>query len=160
MNITSFGGKMDTFNFWRKWLFGATIIMVVFGVALALLNGTFIFSWMNDGINPPFWSDSSSITPAIRNYQQFTTGLLGTLMTCWGLTVMFIAQYSFRRQESWAWTGLVFSVGLWFLMDTSISLYYRVYFNALSNLGFLVLLALPLFFTRKHFAPLNIKNEL
>ena len=142
---------MLKFPFWQKWLLAVSIIMLGFGILLALLNGTFLFDWMNNGINPPFWQDAGLITPAIHAYQQWTIGLLGTVMACWGLTVAFIAHYPFRRLENWAWFCVALGVGLWFVMDESLSLFYRVYFNALFNLVFLAMLVLPLAFSRRHF---------
>jgi hypothetical protein len=150
---------MESFRFWQKWIFWASLIIITFGVFLAFLNGTFLFSWMNDGINSPFWPDANLMTPAIRQYQQFSTGLLGSLMASWGLTFLFISHFAFQRKEEWAWNCLAASVGLWFLMDESLSLFYRVYFNALANLGFLALLAIPLLFIRKNFFHTEEKGD-
>jgi len=44
-------------------------------------------------------------------------------------------------------------IGLWFVLDTAVSLYHRVYFNALAvNVPLLLIVALPLWFTRREFA--------
>ena len=141
---------MKSFNFWQKWLFVTSIIMLVFGVALALANGSPLFGWLMGGINAAFWTDAAP-TPVMLAYQLWVVGLLGTVMACWGLTVAFIAWYPFRRLERWSWTCLAAGVGLWFVLDESLSLFYRVYFNAIFNLGFLVMLVLPLIFTMSAF---------
>jgi hypothetical protein len=142
---------MNSFDFWQKWLFTAGIIMVVFGVALALGYGSPLFGWLMSGINSTFWANAAQMTPAMLAYQLWMVGLLGTVMACWGLTVAFIAFYPFRRMENWAWTCLASGVGLWFVLDESLSLFYRVYFNAIFNLGFLLMLVLPLVFTMGFF---------
>ena len=42
---------MNRFSFWHRWLFVVSIIVVVFGIALALLDSTPLFEWMNSLIN-------------------------------------------------------------------------------------------------------------
>jgi hypothetical protein len=70
-------------------------------------------------------------------------------MASWGIFVAFIAHYSFRRKERWAWVCLLVGLLVWFFVDTLITLKFRVFFNAIFNTGLLVLVLLPLVFTRK-----------
>jgi hypothetical protein len=149
---------MNTINFWQKWLFAVSLIMVVFGLSLALFYGTPLFDWLRFGVNSAFWSNEGQLSPAIQAFQCWTVGLMGIVMACWGLTVAFISYYPFRRLEYWSWLCLACGVGLWFVMDESLTLFYQVYFNALFNLGFLLLLVLPLAFTRSHFLKVNRSN--
>ena len=142
---------MKIFDFWQKWLFIVSLIMLVFGLNLALFYGTPLFGWLRWGVNMAFWPDPGQLTPAMLAFQNWTIGLMGIVMACWGLTVAFIAHYPFHRREYWSWLCLVCGVALWFGMDESLTLYYQVYFNALFNLGFLLLLVLPLVVTRRYF---------
>jgi hypothetical protein len=48
---------MKNFNFWQRWLLVVSWIIVLFGLAMALLNATPIFDFMNDRVNPVFWGD-------------------------------------------------------------------------------------------------------
>ena len=68
-----------------------------------------------------------------------------------GITLAYIARYPFGRKERWAWNGLVFGLLVWFVLDTALSIFYRVYFNAAFNTALLILTGLPLVFTRKEF---------
>jgi hypothetical protein len=41
---------------------------------------------------------------------------------------------------------------VWFVLDTALSVFYKVYFNAALNTTILILAGLPVVFTRKEFA--------
>jgi cytochrome c biogenesis protein CcdA len=142
---------MDRFDFWQKWLVVVSLIVIVFGLMLAFLYDTPVFEWMDDLTTPAFWDHSSDITPAMRDYQQWTIGVMGAVMAGWGVQMLFVARYPFKKRERWAWTSIALALVTWFLVDESISLYYGVYFNAVFNLGLLVALAVPLWFTRSDF---------
>jgi hypothetical protein len=65
----------------------------------------------------------------------------------------FLAHTPFKRRERWARDCMAAGIGLWFVLDTAVSLYHRVYFNALAvNVPLLLIVALPLWFTRREFA--------
>jgi hypothetical protein len=150
---------MTSFHFWKRWLFVASFIVVGMGILIALFNGTFLFAWMNNVINPPFWPEEGLVTPAIHSYQQFIMGLLGVMMACWGLMIAFVAYFPFARLEKWAWVSIFMGLAIWFPIDTGVSLLYHVYFNAIGNLGFLALFLLPLLCTYKNFFPSKISRE-
>ena len=142
---------MYSFSFWQKWLYTVAIIVIVFGLALAFLNQTALFDTLfNNQINPVFWS-ASQVDTNTSAFQGWNYGVLGSTVAGWGVLIAFIAYYPFKRKEKWAWNSLAVGVGLWFVVDTAISLYSRVYFNALFNTMLLLLLALPLIFTRRSF---------
>lgn len=64
----------------------------------------------------------------------------------------FKAHYPFKKKEKWAWNCLVVGLLVWFVLDTSISLNYKVYFNAVFNTALLISAILPAVFTLKYFA--------
>jgi hypothetical protein len=140
---------MNKFTFWLKWLFVVGVIICVFGVFMAFLSGTALFDLFDSQINPVFW-DTEDVDSAIKGYQQWIMGVLGATMASWGIFVLFIAHYPFRRKEKWSWNCLTVGLLVWFLIDNSISLYFRVYFNAFFNTVLFLLAILPLVFTRKY----------
>ena len=142
---------MNHFSFWQKWLLVLSGAIAILGVVLAVLGGTPLFDWLNNLINPSFWGTQSPSVEAI-DFRNWVYAVLGAVMASWGLVLAFIARYPFARQERWAWTCTLSGLLLWFVIDTSASLYYNVYANAIGNIGLLVLALLPLFFTRKQFA--------
>lgn len=141
---------MTKFLFWQRWLFVVSIIICIAGVVIVLLSGTLIFDVFNQLINPVFWG-STSVGDNAKGFQQFVYAILGAIMASWGLFMVFIAHYPFRNKEKWAWRCIVAGIVLWFVLDTFFSIYYQVYVNAIANTGLLILVMLPVFFTRKDF---------
>lgn len=145
---------MDRFTFWLRWLFVVGVIICVFGIIMAFLSGTVLFRPFDRQINSVFWGNGS-VDSATKEYQQWIMGVLGATMASWGIFVLFIAHYPFRQKEKWSWNCLMLGLLVWFLIDSSISLYFRVYFNAIFNTALFVLVILPLAFTRRHFGQMS-----
>jgi hypothetical protein len=142
---------MTNFSFWQRWLFVVGLIVAVFGIVMALSSGTVLFELFNHQIDPAFWG-TATIGNEARQFQTWIYGVWGSTIAGWGVFLAFIAQYPFRKKERWAWNCLVMGLLVWFVLDTSLSLYHKVYFNAAFNTALLVLAGLPVVFTRKSFA--------
>lgn len=143
---------MGSFDFWQRWLVAAGVLVTVFGVFIALLNGTALFDTLfNKPVDAVFW-DHNGPDARTQDFQRWVYGILGATVAGWGVCLIFMARYPFKRREPWAWNGLVASMGLWFVLDSAISLSARNYFNALViNVPLMLLVLLPLWFTRKSF---------
>ena len=139
------------FVFWQKWLFLVSLLIFVFGLAMVFLGGTAYFSFFSNYINSVFW-DTVEVADSLKEFQQWIYGVLGATMAGWGIMLLFISHYSFRKREKWSWNCITIAIAIWFLMDTSISLYSKVAFNAAFNTLILLLVILPLIFTRKYFS--------
>ncbi len=140
-----------SFNFWQRWLLIVSILLVVFGLALAFFNQTAFFDFLfNHQVNPVFWKGISLQDDAFA-FQHWVYGVLGATIAGWGVFFVFIVHYPFRRKESWAWNCLVLGVCLWYVVDTSLSLLSHVGFNAAFNTALFALLVPPLAFTRTLF---------
>jgi hypothetical protein len=98
-----------------------------------------------------FW-DAHAIGNPAKEFQQFVYGVLGGTMAGWGILIAFVTRYPFRNKEKWAWNSMVASILVWFVLDTYSSIYFKVYLNAISNTALLILVALPIIFSRKNFA--------
>lgn len=72
-------------------------------------------------------------------------------MIGWGICHIFLARNLFAAGETWAWNCIAIAMTSWFVVDTSLSLYYGATFNAGFNVIFYLLFVAPLFFTRKQF---------
>ena len=141
---------MFKFSFWQRWLFVVGLVIAAFGLVMAFLNGTIVFELFNGQINPVFWG-TGDMPEAATRFRQWAYGAWGATVAGWGIFVAFIAHYPFRHRERWSWNCLATGLLVWYLVDTAISLYFRVYFNAAFNTLLLMLVTLPLAFTRKHF---------
>jgi hypothetical protein len=142
---------MPKFLFWQKWLFIVGIVIVVFGIIMAFLSGTALFDLFNRQIDPAFWGNGTSLE-SIKSFQQWIYGVWGATIAGWGIFVTFIAHYPFRNKEKWAWNCLVVGLLTWFVLDTALSLFFKVYFNVAFNATLLLLAGLPVVITRKEFS--------
>ena len=141
---------MNTFQFWQRWLTLLSWVVVLFGVGMALLNRTPIFLLFDAQVNPAFWG-SAALPVGVEQFQGWIYGIFGATMAGWGIFLVYIARYPFERRERWAWNWLLQGLLVWYLLATGISLFFGVFFNAIFNTVILVLLLLPVIFTRKEF---------
>jgi hypothetical protein len=141
---------MNSFTFWQRWLFTLSLIIIAFGLGMAVLNSTPLFDLLNRQVDPIFWGTQPLPQEALA-FRGWAYGVLGATMAGWGVFIAFLAQSPFRRRERWAWNCTALGILVWYLPDTAISLASGVIFNAACNTGLLALVALPLFFTRKEF---------
>jgi hypothetical protein len=141
---------MKRFLFWQRWLLIFSLVVVIFGMSMALFNRTLLFAIFDQQVNPSFWG-ASSLPAGVDEFQGWTYGVLGATMAGWGVFLAFVTRYPFRNRERWAWNCLALGLLLWYVIDTAISLSRGVVFNAIFNTGILILAALPLFFTRREF---------
>ncbi len=142
---------MSNFSFWQRWLVVVGLIIAVFGTVMALVSGTPLFDLFNRQIDPAFWG-TNTVSDAAKEFQQWIYGVLGATIAGWGIFVTYVARYPFSKKEKWAWSCLVLGLLVWFVLDTSLSAFYKVYFNVVFNTALLILTMLPVVFTRKDFA--------
>lgn len=135
--------------FWSRWLIGGTVYTGLFGLAMLL--------WPS-GIEAVFslilFAETRTIgqmDPAALAYIRLLHGILGGVIFGWALAMLYWAMGPFRQGQREAWLALSWSVWGWFLTDTAYSLWSGFWQNALLNLGFAVLLGLPLLATRRCF---------
>ncbi len=142
---------MTTFSFWQRWLLAIGLIITVFGIVIALISGTPLFDLFNHRIDPAFWG-TNTVDDVTKQFQQWIYGVWGATIAGWGIFVTYIARYPFKNKERWALNCIAFGLVVWFILDTSLSFFYKVYFNVAFNTVLLVLAMLPVVFTRKNFA--------
>lgn len=130
-------------------LSGGVVLIMLFGLALAALGNTPLFALLNDPVNEAMWG---GLPPeegvAMRG---FDYGMLGATMAGWGLTLWFVVAIPFRQRHVWAWNAVLFSVLLWFVVNTAVSTYYGIWSNAVFNTFILVLMVVPLWKLRGEF---------
>lgn len=142
---------MSSFSFWQRWLFVVGIIIAVFGILMAFLSATPLFDLFNRQIDPVFWG-RNAVGETAKHFQQWIYGVWGATIAGWGIFVTWVARYPFNKKERWARNCLVLGLLVWFILDTWLSVSYKVYFNAVFNTVLLVLTMLPIVCAQKHFA--------
>ncbi len=141
---------VKNFDFWYRWLLVVSWIIVFFGLAMALLNTTPIFDLMNNRVNPVFWG-AGPVPEASALFIRWIYGVLGATVAGWGVFMVFIARNSFYQHERWARDAIFVGLLLWYVVDTSITLYFKVAFNAALNTTLLIMGMLPIVMTWKAF---------
>jgi hypothetical protein len=141
---------MTRFEFWQRWLFAVSLLIVVFGLVLAAGSGTALMDPLNRLVDPVFWG-GQPVPPPAAAFRGWTYAVMGAAMAGWGVFLAFVAHVPFRRRERWAWNCFVVGILAWYIPDTGSSLLAGVVFNAAVNTALLALLALPLIFTRRAF---------
>jgi hypothetical protein len=142
--------KRESDTFWTTWLFVVVVALSVFGVALAVLNATPLLDLFYRQIDPVFWGTQPP-SGATRDFQHWVYGVLGAVLAGWGSTLAFVVWVPFRARQPWAWWCLGVSIVLWCVIDTSLSLAFRVSFNVAFNLVIFVATMLPLGLTWTQF---------
>lgn len=145
------------FGFWHRWIMIGYIGFIIFGLLFAILGATAFFAPVMRPILASFWVDG--VIPAeAQNFAAFSFGIAGALTLALGELGWFVAKYALPRGERWAWTALVASLTAWFILDSAMSIYSGASINAVFNLGFYIILMVPLIAIRPHMG-LNHQSE-
>lgn len=142
---------MKTFNFVITWLKTVSILFIIFGLTLALFNHTTIFqSLINNNINPAFFKSTIIPTDALY-FQRWIYALLGATCVMLGIIFYCVVHYSLQKKEKWSYKCLLLALFSWFIIDTPISIHYKVYFNVFFNITLLIVTVIPLLLIREYY---------
>lgn len=150
--------RIDTFNFWQKWLFFSSLALALLGMTVAVYGENPLFKLYNDAVNLLFWQVSNT-PPEVQSYRAFLYGPLGGTMACGYILLAFMAWYPFKKKEVWSRNAIIVAFGTWIILDSAVCLYYGVYFQVyLINAFSFFQKALPIIFTWKDFKS-NLPNK-
>ncbi|MEW6516399.1 MAG: hypothetical protein AB1439_05775 [candidate division FCPU426 bacterium] len=136
----------------KTWLLVLSLLLAVFGLALAFFNQSPLFDVLfNRNIDPVFWAAASLPSEASR-FQAWAYGVLGATCAGWGVLLAFWVRFVFPLGKSWVFWGTLTSLMVWFATDTWLSCAFGVFFNAWFNTAFMLLFLIPLLGLRRFFA--------
>lgn len=123
-----------------KWLEIVLVLVLLYSLLLVVAGSVAgsIFSWFG------FGPDDSIDTDEVREYLKLPFMVLGAVMAGWALLMIQLVRGPVRDGAPWAWTILVRSLALWFVLDTGMSLVLGYPSHALFNLPFALALGIPL----------------
>ena len=133
---------MRNFTSWCRWLWIASLVLIVFGIAMALLNRTIVFATLNRSIDPVFWP--AQVPEGVSGFQGWVYGAWGATVIGWGVMTAALARYAFPRREPWAWWAMAAGLGAWYVIDTAVSALHGVWVNVVLNTVLIILFAVPL----------------
>ena len=141
----------QSFRFWQRWLLAASAFFCAFGVVVALApDAVFLAPW-NAAVADVFYGGTEP--EAAGAFRRFVMAPLGGTIAGFYLLQTFIAAVPFARRERWAWQATLGALGLWFVVDASLSLAHGAVFNVwMIDLAPLVAFLPPLVATRRAFA--------
>ena len=133
-----------------RWLTAASVIFCLQALMWAAI-GSFDPFGIWDGLLADAFYDGV-LPPEVVRFRRFVLGPFGATTAGYFFLVFMIARHPFRAREAWAFRAISGAVGLWFCVDTTVSLLHGALFNVLLvNIPALVLLATPLIALRAEF---------
>jgi len=123
-----------------RWLEVVLILVLCYSLLLVVAGATAgsLFSWFG------FGPKTSIDTDAVRDYLLLPYMVLGAVMAGWTFLMIQLVRGPLKEKSTWAWTFLVRSLSLWFVLDTGMSLVLGYPTHAVFNLLFAVALGIPL----------------
>ena len=123
-----------------KWLEVVLTLVLIYSLLLVFAGTTAgsLFSWFG------FGPDESIDTATLRDYLRLPYMVLGAVMAGWAFLMIQIVRGPLKEESTWAWTFLVRSLSLWFVLDTAMSLVLGYPMHAVFNLPFALALGIPL----------------
>lgn len=135
--------------FWLRWLLTVTFGVMVFGLSLVVAPG-----FAREGFSLLVYGDTQKIAAfgaeAVA-YISLVHAVLGAVMFGWGVALWLVVRGPFARGARDGWQIVAVSVAAWFVPDTAFSLWSGFWQNAVLNLVFVVLFAVPLAATFRAF---------
>ena len=128
--------------FWQNWLRVASLILVAYGVMMALVMLPPMqdpMRWMIDLVLEP----SAAAGPALSERAVFITGIAGAMLMGWGLLIYFVATHGMKSGADWAGRAILTSLLVWFVVDNIVSYEVGAYMNIASNTVFAIIFAVP-----------------
>ena len=120
---------------------------LAFGLVLAFLPQATQPMW-----NLLFFGSPSTpawLTTEAAGYLAFLHAVLGAVMSGWAVLLLWLGLGPLRRGEPWAWNAAATSVLGWYLLDSTMSLHWGFWQNAVLNTGFMLFFAPPLWRMRR-----------
>ncbi|MGE0706760.1 MAG: hypothetical protein AB7N76_06105 [Planctomycetota bacterium] len=147
-----------SFLAWQRVLLGLSCFFTVFGVLAAVAPEAPWFQPWIAAMDQAFCP--AGVSPEAAALRRFLMGPLGGTMAGSYLLTAFVVAGPFHRREAWAWHAVLWSTLLWFVVDSSVSLWRGAAFNVwMINVVPVVLYGVPLAATRGAFvgaeAPYN-----
>jgi hypothetical protein len=129
-------------RFWINWLLAVASGVIAFGLALVLAP-----SFARRGFSLLVYASDVRIDgfgPEAVRYIGLAHAVIGAVMVGWGVALFYATTSLLARGDRIGWNLVAGSVAAWFVPDTAYSLISGYWQNALLNVAFAILFALPL----------------
>lgn len=141
---------MMDFKNWIVYLKGVSVFFAFQGLVWALI-GSFDPFGIYDSLMAQAFFGQQSLPAAAQKVFRFVLAPFGATTAGYFVLQYFITAYAFAEKHKWAYQAIIVAFLLWFVTDTSLSLYYGAYFNIfMANFPALLLMAPVFLFTKKY----------
>ncbi len=113
--------------------------------ALAFLNADIGY------VKDAFWKEGT-VPKEAQQFRNWVYGACGGMSLALGILIIFIAANAFMQKQKWTWNALLVAFITWYLVDSFFSIYCKIHLNALLNTVYIIIMLLPLIFSKKHFS--------
>ncbi|MFM7252266.1 MAG: hypothetical protein ACKO27_04275 [Ilumatobacteraceae bacterium] len=127
-------------NAWIRWLEVALIIVLAYSLLLVFAGTVAGSLFTLLGFGPPDAID----TVEVRDYLKLPYMVFGAVLAGWAVTMLQLVRGPLRDGATWVVPLMGRSLGVWFVLDTGMSLALGYPAHALFNLSFGIALAIPL----------------
>ena len=128
--------------FWVAWLLAASAGVVLFGLALVMAPALTL-----QGFSLLVYADGQrlgSYGPEAVQYISLVHAVIGAVMIGWGVVLALVVRGPFASGAPIGWQVIAASIAAWFVPDTTYSLWSGFWQNAVLNLVFFLVFAIPL----------------
>lgn len=141
----------NSFIFWQKCLTWINVFALLAGVLIAFAGNSALLEMHNDQTKNVFLN-GNDFTDQELKLKNWLFGIIGATIAGFHILMIFISENAFKKKEKWAYHALWAGLISWFIIDSSISVYYNAFHNLwLINIPVLVLISIPLLITRNVF---------
>ena len=137
--------------FWVRWLIATSLFVAAFGLSMVVAP-QLPESYFNLILFGEF-AEHTRFSAEAHTYIRFAYAVMGSLMAGWVASLLALIVGPLRRGERSAWIAIAVSVAVWFVLDSAASIALGFWQNAVSNLGFAILVEIPLLATYRTFFP-------
>lgn len=127
---------------WWRLLVAVTTGLMMFGLILVVLPNLTL-----QGFSLMVYASAAHLNSFGHEavaYISLVHAVLGAVMFGWGIVLMFLAVGPLHRGSRDAWRMFVISLAAWFIPDTAYSLLSGFWHNAVLNVSFALMFAIPL----------------
>ena len=137
------GGRQRAF--WLGWLQVMLVMLMAYGLLMVVAGSVAESLFSALGFGPPESIRSSDVSVYLR----LPFAVLGAVLAGWATLMLFVVRGPLAAGAAWALRAMALSLGLWFVLDTGMSLVLGYPTHALFNLLFAAALGLPLWQLRR-----------
>ena len=129
-------------HFWQNWLRVASVLLILFGAATAMVIVPALAGLSQSFIATVFWPAALADTE-FTTVAAFATGLAGAITMGWGTMIYIAVTHGLTEPHGWVRRAIIGGLLVWFLVDNLVSVTLGAYLNVAGNTVLAIAFLLP-----------------